>query len=476
MKLGITGKLFLVILATNVIIALAVGMAERVSFDRGFREYMREREGERLEAIAVAVAAVWRSEGSFESLRGNERAWERHARASFGGGPPPHGARFDPGPPRPAPRDAGPPGGDPGMPGLRDGPALLDAQQRPIVGNVTVDMAPVLRPVSVDGKTVGYVAGLAFRGPFTGAEQRLAEQQAKASVMIAGLAVLLAIVVGYLLARGFIAPVRRLAAATQRVAAGDYATRVASTRSDELGQLTADFNRLAATLESNELARRHFMADVSHELRTPLAVLRGELEALEDGIRTLTPERLRSLQAEVATLGKLVDDLYELSLTDVGALRLQRQRVDLRDVLETALLAFDERFAARDLALERDLPPSPVPVDVDPRRMTQVLNNLLENCARYTDRGGRVRVVVAREGASVHLDVMDTAPGVPAEAMPRLFDRLYRVDASRNRKSGGAGLGLALAKGLVEGHGGRIAAQSSPLGGLWIRVTLPVAT
>lgn len=476
MQLGITGKLFLVILATNVVIALAVGIAERVSFDRGFREYMREREGERLESIARTMASVWHREGSFERLRGDGASWMRYVGASFGGGPegmpPPGEPRFD--------RGGRPPGAPPGPPdgfiAPRDGPALLDAQRRPIVGGVTLDMAPVLRPVTVDGATVGYVAGLAFRGPFTGAEQRLAEQQVKASALIAGLAVLLAAAVGYLLARGFIAPVRRLAAATRRVAAGDYATRVASTRSDELGQLTADFNRLATTLERNEGQRRHFMADISHELRTPLAILRGELEAVEDGVRTLTPDRLRSLQAEVATLSKLVDDLYEVSLADVGALALHRQRVDLRDVVDTAAQAFEERLAARGLALERTLPRDPVMIDADARRVTQVINNLLENSARYTDRGGTVAVAVAQVGREAHIDVMDSAPGVPVESLPRLFDRLYRVDASRNRRSGGAGLGLALAKGLVEGHGGAIIAQASPLGGLWIRVTLPLAT
>ncbi|MCC7040378.1 MAG: HAMP domain-containing protein [Burkholderiales bacterium] len=500
MKVGITGKLFLVILATNVIIALAVSAAERMSFDRGFREYMREREIDRLATIADAVAAVWRAEGSFESLRGNEARWQREIGAAFAPFPRREGedgrrtslgsdfAGPSPGPlpPRPrGPHPDGPPprgppggGGGPGPPGPApgDGPALFDAQQRLVVGSITPGTNPVLRPVKVDGATVGFVGALAFRGPFTGAEQRLAQQQAKASILIAGLAVLLAAIVGYFLARGFIAPVRRLAAATQRIAAGDYATRVNSTRADELGQLTTAFDRLAGTLERNEMQRRHFMADVSHELRTPLAVLRGELEAIEDGIRTLTSDRLQSLQAEVATLGKLVDDLYELSLADVGAIAFHRQRVDLREIVGSALVAFGERFAGRGLTLERTLPALPVVVDVDTRRITQVLNNLLENCARYTDRDGRVRVEVICDGACVHVDVMDSAPGVPAGALPRLFDRLFRVDSSRNRRSGGAGLGLALAKGLVEGHGGGIEARQSPLGGVWIRVTLPIAT
>ena len=476
MKIGITGRLFLVILATNVLIAVAVGVAERVSFDRGFRDYMREREGERLDAIAKAVANEWREKGSFESLRGNNAAWERYVQAAFerAHGMPPPGADLDPlPPPRPMePMPGPPPARGPPPP---DAPTLFDRGKRVVIGGITEDMRPVLRPVTVDGTTVGWVAGMPLRAPFTGAERRLAEQQWSASLVIAGIAVLLAAVAGYFLARGFIAPVRQLAVATHRLAAGDYATRVASSRTDEIGQLTADFNRLATTLDSTERLRRQFMADVSHELRTPLAILRGELEAIEDGIRTLTPERLRSLQAEVATLGKLVDDLYDLSLTDVGAMKLHQERIDLRDVVEAAARAFEDRLASRDLALECVLPRDAVHVEADARRLTQVLNNLFENSARYTDPGGRVQVRVTADGPHASIDVTDSAPGVPGDALPHLFDRFYRVDASRNRRSGGAGLGLALARGLVEAQGGKIVARPSPLGGLWIRVTLPIA-
>lgn len=482
MKIGITGRLFLVILAANVLIALAVGVAERVSFDRGFRDYMREREGQRLDAIASAVAGEWRAHGNFDALRGNGAAWERYVRAAFETAPGSAAAMPDPDldpPPPPRPRPPAAPMGEvprPPGPPPPDAPTLFDAQKRQVIGSITEEMRPVMRPVTVDGSVVGWVAGTPLRAPFTGAERRLAEQQWSASLVIAGIAVLLAAIASYFLARGFIAPVRGLAAATHRLAAGEYATRVASTRTDEIGQLTADFNRLATTLESTERLRRQFMADVSHELRTPLAILRGELEALEDGIRTLTPERLRSLQAEVATLNKLVDDLYDLSLTDVGAMRLQQERIDLRGVVDAAACAFEDRLAAFGLALGIDLPRDAVPVEGDARRLIQVLNNLLENSVRYTDRGGRVEVRVSASGAHAHVDVMDSAPGVPVEALPRLFDRLYRVEASRNRKSGGAGLGLALAKGLVEAQGGQVVAQASPFGGVWIRVSLPIAS
>jgi len=478
MKLGITSKLFLAILAANIAIAVAVGMAERVSFDRGFREYMRERESERLTNLADALATAWRTEGNFEFLRDNDMLWQRMNRGDREGGrspdrprapppgPPPGRDAFDRPPPRP------PPSG-------RDGPplpTLLDAEQRRVVGIVGATPPPLLRPVTVEGKTVGWLAGAEMREPFSGAERRLQEQQAKASWIIGGLAILLAAAVAYLLARGFLAPLKRLASATHRIAAGDYATRVAATSSDELGQLIADFNRLAQTLEANEALRRHFMADISHELRTPLAILRGELEALEDGIRKLTPERLNSLQAEVAALGKLVDDLYDLSLADVGALTYHKEDIDMVSLVETALRAFRERFAARALAVDAPLDGRPaIFVHGDPDRLRQVMINLFENCARHTDPGGRLRVAVERAGGNVHVDVMDSAPGVPPELLPRLFERLFRVESSRNRGSGGAGLGLSLSRSIVAGHDGEMRAQASKLGGLWIRITLPLA-
>jgi two-component system sensor histidine kinase BaeS len=498
MKLSITSKLFLAILAANIAIAVAVGMAERVSFDRGFREYMREREAERLTGVADALATAWRTEGSFEFLRDNDMLWQRMNRGGReGGGPPdrprgPSDAMRDRSPMGEHSQERGPPPGSPpgrdafdrppprpSGGGGRDGPqlpTLLDAQQRRVVGVTGATALPLLRPVIVDGKTVGWLAGAEMREPFSGAERRLQEQQAKASWIIGGLAILLAALVAYLLARGFLAPLKRLASATHRIAAGDYATRVTTTSSDELGQLVADFNRLAQTLEANEAMRRHFMADVSHELRTPLAILRGELEALEDGIRRLTPERLKSLQAEVATLGKLVDDLYDLSLADVGALAYHKEDVDMIALVETALRVFRERFAARALAVDAPLEGRPaIVVHGDPDRLRQVMVNLFENCARYTDPGGRLRVAVERAGGNVHVDVMDSAPGVPPELLPRLFERLFRVESSRNRGSGGAGLGLSLSRSIVAGHDGEIRAQASPLGGLWIRITLPLA-
>jgi two-component system sensor histidine kinase BaeS len=215
------------------------------------------------------------------------------------------------------------------------------------------------------------------------------------------------------------------------------------------------------------------MADVSHELRTPLGVLHGELEALEDGVRTLDAAALRSLRGEVLTLHKLVDDLYQLSLADVGALSYRKAELDLREIIDDTAGAFGERLRSSGLALQMDLPPDPLPAFGDARRLRQLFANLLENSCRYTDAGGALRLHARREGRQMLIDLHDSAPGVGAEHLPRLFDRFFRVEASRSRRSGGAGLGLSICQRIVEAHEGRIEARASPMGGLWLRVELP---
>src|SRR5207237_322460 len=217
------------------------------------------------------------------------------------------------------------------------------------------------------------------------------------------------------------------AEATRRLAAGHYSTRVAVHGNDELARLGRDFNRLAQALERNEELRRRFMADVSHELRTPLAVAFGELEALEDGVRPLTRESLASLRSELAALGKLVDDLNQLALADLGALAYRKSTLDVVPLIERSLESY------------------------------------------------RVRVAVRRHDARVAIDFEDSAPGVPPESLPHLFERFYRVEGSRNRANGGAGLGLAICRSIAAAHGGEIAAAPSALGGLHVSVTLPVA-
>lgn len=350
---------------------------------------------------------------------------------------------------------------------------LQDAAGRFVVGNPNPGPDAHFVPILVDGVVAGWVGSERFTEVTDAADLSFQRRQESAAWYIAVLAVLLAAGIAWLLGRVMLVPARRLASATRALAAGQYDIRVPATSQDELGQLARVFNRLASTLQSNESMRRAFMADVSHELRTPLAIMRGELEAVEDGLQPLDQRVVQSLQSEVAILSKLVEDIHVLSITEVAPMAYHWEQVDVVELLDTTLASWQERLAARGLQLKRVGVIDKMPVSGDPNRLRQVFQNLLENAVRYVDQGGLVQVGCQSGNPGVIITFDDSGPGMPAEDHPRLFDRFYRREASRNRATGGSGLGLAICRGIVDAHGGRISAEASPLGGLRIRIELP---
>ena len=304
--------------------------------------------------------------------------------------------------------------------------------------------------------------------------QFLSQQKLALALSAAGM-VLVVILISLPLARRVIKPIRAMAQATQDISSGKYATRIHFDSSDELGQLARDFNNMALTLEKHEKDRRQWVADISHELRTPIAVLRGEIEALLDGVRDLTPERVRSLHSETLRLNRLVEDLYQLSLSDIGALTYRKEDIDLIEALRDSVGVHQADFERKGIELALDLPGrTTVGVFADRERVDQLFANLLENSLRYTDAGGKLAVNLSIAEQQAILEFQDSTPGVPEKELDKLFERLYRVEGSRSRTSGGAGLGLAICKNIVEAHEGTISAHQSPLGGLLIRLTFPV--
>lgn len=454
---GITTKLFLAVLLVALAVLLAMGMAGRWSFGRGFIGYMDEIALARLDQSLPRFVQMYERQGSWDWLRGNRRAWFHML----------------------APREAE--GPDRGAPlALRELPesdltgalfriGLVDAQQRFVMGNPHAAQEPQAqwRPIKLDELVVGWLVLAPFQSTSGTGVQRFFDEQLHATWIVGSIAALFAALVAWGLARGLVAPIKALAAATQRLAGGHYNERVDNPAHDEVGQLARDFNTLARTLEANERMRRDFMADVSHELRTPLAVLRGELEAMEDGVRPLNAEALLSLKAEVQTLTQLVNDLNELALADVGALVYRREALEVDEALAHSVAPLRDAYAQAGLALELDLAPG-LWMEADAQRLGQLFRNLLQNSLRYTDRGGCLRIVARREGGEVCIDFMDSAPGAAPEVLPKLFERFFRGEGSRNRATGGSGLGLAICRSIVEAHGGRISAHDSPLGGVWV--------
>lgn len=457
---GITGKLFLAIFATCIVLLISMHWAVRVSFERGFIDYIKHGNEQRLSLLSDALAEQYEQHGNWRFLRHNDRFIFQILR-SFEHDNDEH-------------QPPGPPG--PSMPphGWRTQFWVVDQREKVLVGpREPVPHDGSRRAIVVNGLEVGAVIASPVERLTRNTDINFDEQQRRTSWLIVALATLLTALATFPLARGLLAPVKRLVEGTHKLAAGDFSTRVDASGSDELGKLAQDFNQLASTLDRNQQMRRDFMADISHELRTPLAVLRGELEAIQDGVRKFTPESVASLQAEVGTLTKLVDDLHQLSMSDEGALAYQKAPVDLVSLLEIAAGAFRERLASRGLTLHLSLPDNAM-VFGDRDRLMQLFNNVLENSLRYTDSGGTVHILATQSAQHVTLEFADSGPGVSDEQLKMLCERFYRTEGSRNRASGGSGLGLAICVNIVTAHGGKLDAAHSPFGGVSIKVELPL--
>jgi signal transduction histidine kinase len=295
-------------------------------------------------------------------------------------------------------------------------------------------------------------------------------------LLIAGVvAAAVALAVARWLARGMTQPLRDMAKAARQMERGDYRQRVVTTSRDEVGQLAVAFNRMSSELESLERVRRDLVANVSHELKTPISALRAHLENLLDGVEQPNPETLEVMLAQSERLGRLVDQLLELSRLESGDLPLHREQVRLRPLIARVLSEIEVTRADRDVELEQEVSEDLPPVFADAERVHQVLFNLLDNAVRFTPSGGQVRVTASRQNGTVDVAVQDTGPGIAPEHLPRVFERFYRVDTARSRDEGGTGIGLAIARSVVEAHGGRIWAESEPGRGSRFTFELPVA-
>ncbi|MCV2394117.1 ATP-binding protein [Actinotalea sp. M2MS4P-6] len=289
------------------------------------------------------------------------------------------------------------------------------------------------------------------------------------------LAVLVSLVAVQILARGMTSPLREMTAAARAMAAGDYSRRVTQSSRDEVGQLARAFNTMAEDLEQADTLRRELVANVSHELRTPVAALQAQLENMVDGVSPADPETLNAALAQTERLGRLVTDLLDLSRLEAGAVALDIAPVEVATLCDEAVAAARLVAPSKGLTFEVDVEPADLAVPADSQRLHQVLANLLQNAVRHSPRGGVVRVMGAREGRDVVLDVIDQGPGIPKEDRTRVFERFTRgnVPAITGQIStGGTGLGLAIARWAVTLHGGTIEVADSARG-CDMRVRLP---
>jgi two-component system, OmpR family, sensor histidine kinase BaeS len=483
MRFTIKYKLFLTLLLTTIVVVASMVFLVKWSFERGFLEYVNRVEEEMHNNLVTNLADAYKGNSSWDFLKENPRQWREIHRSSI----PipalteareeahqqfrPH-QRAEKGPSEPSSsrQHRKPPFGK--RRGGRD--CLLDKNKQAITRCRSLESEMKLTDIVVDGQTVGYLAISPRKKLSERHDLQFSQRQHRFLLILGFCMVLISAVVAFPVSRQLVKPINILTEATRKLAAGKYQSRVNVNSSDELGNLSRDFNSLAMTLENNEKARQQWIADISHELRTPLSVLRGEIEALQDGVREMTPDRLNSLHSEVMNLNRLVNDLYELSMSDIGALNYQKQVIDVAETLNKTLESHRDEFDSKNITVSFAADNESVQINADPARLQQLFSNLLINTLRYTNAGGKLELKLDSDRSQALIFFEDSSPGVPDNDIPHLFERLYRVESSRNRETGGTGLGLAICKNIVEAHEGNIVAEASALGGLKITIKMPI--
>ena len=488
MTLGIRQKLIIALAATSLLITTAAFLAMLLSFRAGFLQYINDHRYQSLQQLQNVLHDQIVSLDQWEGLSRRRKVWDdliflmrqnEENPVSFVGVPPPHTRPVKP------PRYDGhrPPSGHHHPPPRRKhrGSAppqpfvLLDANKQAIYGRLTDSEATWFLPLTVQRQLVGYVAMDKLEKFQTDADQVFVTEQTRYFIGIAVVASMIALGVAFLLARWMVSPIQRLDKAMSQLMKRDYDIQVNYQSRDEVGRLVSSFNKLSQSLGEYDQSQQQWIADISHELRTPIATLRGEVEAMIDGVRDTSPQRLTSLHEEIIRLQRIVDDLHQLSLSDSGAMRYA---FDIVSIVKTV-----EQVIERNHVL---LHQSPLYHDItvignesavygDADRLSQLFYNLLQNSLRYTDAGGQLHITLFfKNNKTVNILWEDSEPGVSSEALPKLFDRLYREDQSRNRERGGSGLGLSVVKAIVEAHGGHIIARASKLGGVVVDIELPL--
>jgi two-component system sensor histidine kinase BaeS len=480
----------MVSLVVSVLIALAVFLLmTRINLHRGMVDLIEQQEASQLENLVPELTELYQQNGSWEFLAGYPWRWNRllqmtrPVRAEGSGladaGSTGSEARRRPGSPGARRQNAAgrPPEGrrshQRDHANLKGRLFLLDEDKSRVAGAVILSEEPLtMEAIEVDGKLVGWVGFVPARMALPPEAQRFLRVQARTLMISLIIALLLAAGLGFVLARHLSRPVRQVATVLEALGGGDYSVRAPISTQDEIGALGRNVNQLALTLEKNQTARRRWMADIAHELRTPVAVLKGEIEALRDGIRQVDEKTTDSLLEEADQLSRLIDDLQTLALSDAGALDFSRKPLDMSELVTQTGDTWEVRLKERNIALERNITPG-LMIEGDSQRLRQLLHNLLENCCRYTHSDGQVMLSLARQGGEFVLTLDDSGPGLGQDQLPHLFERFYRAEGSRARSSGGSGLGLSICRAIVEAHRGSIQADSNSLGGLRIRVILP---
>lgn len=472
-------QLFITLLISSGILIATLYAFNSWSFNRGFLNYINNSEIQALQPLQATLSESYAETGSWDWLAQNRSLWPKLVNDLN------RDTRRNPrdraqGQSRPA-DDA-----DRGRSNESDGPkhrpppsgrnpriVLADENQQIIFGRLEPNRPVQWLPITIDTSVVGYL-GYKPSAKLPGQlDNVFADQQKRSFAIVSLLMVALSALLAAILSSRIVRPVLKVSDAVSEISHGKYDHRVDASRQDELGDLSRDINQLAYTLEHSRTARREWIAELSHELRTPVAILQSEIEAIEDGIRTLDLQAINSLHAETLRLSHLINDLHDLSLSDIGALEYKMAPLNLLALVDERTIAVGSLRVEKKIALQVNATSSNFPINGDRHRLGQLLDNLLQNSLRYTDEGGQIQIDLSQDTEGVYLVWQDSTPGLTNEQLPLLFEPLFRAEESRNRTQGGSGLGLTIAQKIVLAHQGSIEVTHSPLGGLAVTIQFP---
>lgn len=472
-------QVFLALLCFAVLLTLGSFVYSRMSFEHSFARYMEQKEGERNARLINALSIHYQVYGNWDNFKTDNRQWDlliaQYRRVLRSGEPMDH---------LPSPFSLPAEIREWLMPDSRfrgrdrTRYTLLDKNQVLIAGAQAPKeryfLSRIQVPTSNGQKLVGYLGtpiNPVLRDLF---DNEFVDRQQTHFMIMSLVALVIAFICAIPLSFLLTKRVKILANYVQLLSKGQYQERINTKGKDEISTLAEHLNHLSHTLEQSEQTRKRWVADISHELRTPLAVLRADLEALEDGVRQFDHKSIARLQKHAARLTTLVNDLYELSLTDIGAMTYRKRSCNLNDLISELCATLEGKFTQAGLEFSLKLTNETIHLFADPQRLQQLLLNLLNNSVNYTYTPGRVQLALMREHDKVIITIEDTAPGVVPELHEKLFERLYRAESSRSRETGGAGLGLSICRNIVDAHQGNIEISSSELGGLKVTITLPL--
>ena len=490
----IHNKLFLVFFSFSFLLVGALVLLIQWSIGKGVIDYVNSKDIDALKPLVAQLETEYKKENSWKNLKGHHKRFGDilflHLQGEFS-------VSSLPGRPDRPPRDLLDRDFQPnamerdshlmeryGRPVESNRPpegqasfALFDHHKNLIAGYHDENVEYNILPINANDVNVGWLMIPKQKQITDGYELDLIEQLQSYLWIIAFITLMLVTLITFPLARHIAEPIKKIILGMHKLTQGDYQQSIAINRKDELGELSRDFNELALTLHENEDARKRWFANISHELRTPVAILRGELEAMLDGVRPINEKNIDSANDEVKHLQHLIDDLDQLTSADIGGMHYRKQTVNISTWFESEVDKYTGYLAAANIALVIDNNKLDANIFADTTRLCQLFDNLVNNSIKYSAASVAkisLEIDFVITGSIVRIKIEDNGVGVEEQHLQHLFEYLYRVESSRNRKTGGAGLGLSICAHIVTAHQGSIKAVASDLGGLGIIIELPL--